>query len=161
MIIWGSKGKEKVVAEGQFYCPQCRTIRPYIHKRVSRYFTLYFVPLFETKLLGEYIECEVCCTPFKVEVLELTESAEREFQLQQQRAKAVEAISNQLDDGVSLNLIAASLKNTGVKEDAAKAMLFAATKGKISFCEHCGMAYKATLTYCSTCGQPLKPYQPP
>ena len=54
MIIWGSKGKQKELAQGKFFCPKCNTIRPYKHKRVSRHFTLYFIPLFETQNLGEF-----------------------------------------------------------------------------------------------------------
>ena len=60
MLIWGSKGKEKVLEQGRFFCPKCNAERLYIHKRVSKQFTLYFIPLFETKKLGEVVECQTC-----------------------------------------------------------------------------------------------------
>jgi hypothetical protein len=70
MIIWGSKGKSKTIDTGTFYCPNCKSHQLFKHERVSRYFTLYFIPLFETKKLGEYIECQTCLKTFKPEVLQ-------------------------------------------------------------------------------------------
>jgi transcription elongation factor Elf1 len=70
MIIWGSRGREKVLSSGQFYCPKCNTMRPYKLKSVGRYFTLYFIPLFQTKKVGEYVECQFCHQAFKSEILD-------------------------------------------------------------------------------------------
>ncbi|MEA3209107.1 MAG: hypothetical protein QOE70_2164 [Chthoniobacter sp.] len=72
MIIWGSKAKQKQIATGTFYCPQCRKESAYSHLRVSRYFTLYFIPLFPTQTLGEAICCTTCAGEFKTAVLSLT-----------------------------------------------------------------------------------------
>ena len=60
MIIWGSKAKESQVGTGTFFCPSCMADSPYAHMRVSRYFTLYFIPLFPTSTLGEYVCCRTC-----------------------------------------------------------------------------------------------------
>jgi hypothetical protein len=70
MLIWGSKGKEKELSQGQFFCPKCNDLRPYKQKRVSKMFTLYFIPLFETKNLGEFVECQVCKSGFDPQILE-------------------------------------------------------------------------------------------
>ncbi len=70
MIIWGSKGKEKLLSEGLFFCPKCITVRSYKQKRVSKYFTLYFIPLFETKNLGEIVECQICKSGYGPKILE-------------------------------------------------------------------------------------------
>jgi len=160
MIIWGSKGKEKTVAKGQFLCPRCRTLRPYEHKKIAKYFTLYFIPLFQTENLGEYIECQVCRTPFRTEVLEQGQSIEREFQVQEQAAEAVKLLSDQLESGLPLHLVASSLKSAGIDEKAAAAALYAATGGGIKTCQNCGLAYTATLQYCSACGQALSSQSP-
>lgn len=69
MIIWGSKAKQKEVATGDFYCPQCRQASSYAHIRVSRYFTLYFIPLFATETLGEAVLCRSCGSDFNMSVL--------------------------------------------------------------------------------------------
>lgn len=155
MIIWGSKSREKIVAQGQFYCPRCRILRPYYKKRISRYFTIYFIPIFETKLLAEFIECDGCGTYFKPEVLQNI-NIEKESQFQNQIIKVIREISNQLEAGVPINFIITSLKEADANEDTIKSALYAATEGKISECENCRLVYKASLAYCSRCGRPLK-----
>lgn len=70
MIIWGSKGRHELVSEGQFFCPKCNNIRHYKQKRVSKYFTLYFIPLFKTKTIGEYVECQACKSGYETKVLD-------------------------------------------------------------------------------------------
>ena len=70
MLIWGSKGREKELSRGQFFCPMCNTERPYLHKKVSKMFTLYFIPLFETTNLGEFVQCQTCKSGFDPKVLE-------------------------------------------------------------------------------------------
>jgi hypothetical protein len=72
MIIWGSTGKQKTIGEEPFFCPRCRTEATGEHVRVSRYFTLYFIPLFPTSTLGEYIRCDECAGEFDMSVLDLT-----------------------------------------------------------------------------------------
>src|SRR5205814_3225286 len=72
VIIWGSTAKNKVVSEGEFYCPQCRGFVSYHHIKIQQYFTLYFIPLFPTNTLGEYIECQQCRGTFQPAILELS-----------------------------------------------------------------------------------------
>lgn len=70
MIIWGSKGVTKTVNTGSFHCPDCRGAREYQHQEVLRCFTLYFIPLFETEKLGEYVECGACHGKYEMVVLQ-------------------------------------------------------------------------------------------
>jgi hypothetical protein len=72
MIIWGSTGREKAIGTTQFYCPKCRAPAWGTQVRASRYFTLYFIPLFPTSTLGEYVRCEHCRGEFNNSVLSLT-----------------------------------------------------------------------------------------
>lgn len=53
-----------------FFCPECRERREHKHKRVRRFFTLYFIPLIPLDLLGEYVECQHCTSTYKLNVLE-------------------------------------------------------------------------------------------
>ncbi|MDR3402591.1 MAG: zinc-ribbon domain-containing protein [Chthoniobacter sp.] len=69
MIIWGSKGVEKTLPGGNFFCPKCRLDAAYTRIRVARYFTLYFIPLFETRVLGEYVRCGHCASNLSTQVL--------------------------------------------------------------------------------------------
>lgn len=75
MLIWGSKGRQKETGQGSFYCPKCGDVRPYKQKKVSKYFTLYFIPLFETSNIGEYVECQVCSSGFDPKILEPSSQA--------------------------------------------------------------------------------------
>lgn len=69
MIIWGSKGVTGTTGGGTFNCPVCAASQPYEQKRVRRFFTLYFIPLFPTSTLGEYIECRACEGTFETDIL--------------------------------------------------------------------------------------------
>lgn len=70
MIIWGSKGREIVEDEGLFFCPECRKEVGYRLKRVGQYFTLYFIPVFQMKEIGKFVECIECLNQFKLGVLD-------------------------------------------------------------------------------------------
>ena len=77
MIIWGSKAVTgTVVGSGQFHCPACATPRSFEQKRVRRFFTLYFLPLFPTSTLGQYVECRGCQGTFEPSVLSYDPAAE-------------------------------------------------------------------------------------
>jgi hypothetical protein len=155
MIIWGSKGREKVVGQGQFFCPRCNGTRPFLHKRIAKYFTLYFIPLFETSTLGEYIECQSCFSPFRTEILQHTKSLQEQNQMKQEVNKLIHAISDDMEAGIPIQTIASAIKNSGGDTDAVSAAIYAATEGKIKICESCGLAFKATLVFCSRCGKRL------
>ncbi|MEP7288690.1 MAG: zinc-ribbon domain-containing protein [Chloroflexota bacterium] len=71
MIIFGSRNRTVKKAAGEFFCPKCRAVRLYQLKKVAQYFTLYFIPIFPIKQLGEYVECEFCKTTYRPEVLNL------------------------------------------------------------------------------------------
>jgi hypothetical protein len=71
-ITWGSRAKHETVERGRFYCPQCRASVEYALQSVREYFTLYFVPLFQTRTLGEYVECRECGGQFQPAVRGLT-----------------------------------------------------------------------------------------
>ena len=72
MIIWGSMARDKQIGTGAFHCPTCHASSSYSHQRVARYFTLYFIPLFPTATLSEYVRCLRCSSEFKPVVLSMT-----------------------------------------------------------------------------------------
>ena len=53
IIILGTKVRVIERSSGEFYCPNCNSRRPYKLKRYAKYFTLFFIPLFQIKNLGE------------------------------------------------------------------------------------------------------------
>ena len=72
MIIWGSRARESQIGSGTFFCPKCMSDAPYAHMRVSRYFTLYFIPLFPTSTLGTYVRCGYCRGELRDEILQFS-----------------------------------------------------------------------------------------
>jgi hypothetical protein len=57
-IIWGTRSRRKEVGTGRFYCPTCRRMQTYKRQRVTRCFSLYFIPLFPVGEGGEIVECQ-------------------------------------------------------------------------------------------------------
>lgn len=68
LIIFGTRGVTYSFEDGDFSCPACQQRRSYHHRRVRRFFTLYFIPLVPLDLLGEYVECDVCASTFNPDV---------------------------------------------------------------------------------------------
>ncbi len=76
MIIWGSKPITGTLGAGNFNCPVCTRNQQYDQKRVRRFFTLYFIPLFPTSTLGQYVECRSCQGTFEPGILSYDPAAE-------------------------------------------------------------------------------------
>ena len=69
LIIFGTRGVTYSTGRGEFHCPGCDVRRPYQHKRVRRFFTLYFIPIIPLDVIGEYVECQHCRATYKPNVL--------------------------------------------------------------------------------------------
>jgi uncharacterized tellurite resistance protein B-like protein len=70
MIIFGTRGVKSNIATGTFHCPQCEKNTEYRHRKVHKFFTLYFIPIIPLGSLGEYVECRICKGTFIPRVLE-------------------------------------------------------------------------------------------
>jgi uncharacterized tellurite resistance protein B-like protein len=69
MIIYGTTGIKSVVKRGDFYCPNCNILHNYKHRKVVKWATLYFIPIFPMERVGEYIECQKCFGTWETTVL--------------------------------------------------------------------------------------------
>jgi hypothetical protein len=69
MIIYGSRTISSTCGQGEFTCPLCKTRRAYSEIKNTRYFTLYFIPLFPMYAQGQHVQCHSCGEGFAVEVL--------------------------------------------------------------------------------------------
>ena len=78
MIIYGTRGRRSLKDTGNFFCPKCQATRSYRHHAVTRWFTLYFIPLIPLGVHGEYVECGYCRTTWDPEVKTLTAQMEQE-----------------------------------------------------------------------------------
>ena len=72
MIIWGSKTRFIPVSQGSFSCPACASSQPFTMMAAKRYFTLYFIPLFPTSTLGNFVRCNACSGEFHSDILSMT-----------------------------------------------------------------------------------------
>jgi hypothetical protein len=144
MIIFGSSVREKEIASGQFTCPNCRVLRPYIQKRIDKYFAIYFVPLFKTSDLGEYVECQVCHQKYKPDVLFYKEPSPAE--------RMMASISAEVDGGLPLHMARQKLIDANVDPMTATQVVNTAAGEHPVTCPKCGFQYKNTIRSCANCG---------
>jgi hypothetical protein len=71
-LIWGSKAEDREVSVGNFYCPNCDALAMFSKRRVERFFTVFFIPLFPTKTLLEYVRCRACHAEMNAGILQLS-----------------------------------------------------------------------------------------
>jgi hypothetical protein len=148
MIIWGSKGRQMKLGSGDFNCPKCQAKRPYNHMRSTLYFTLYFIPLFRMRNLGEYIECQTCKQGFQMEILQYEPPTQAQIITGQ--------VEEELEAGLPLHMAQKKMTSNGVSEADAKQIISTASRGITKKCKDCGFEYISTVTLCSNCGGRLE-----
>lgn len=101
LIIFGTRGVTYGSDGGQFFCPDCEGKEQYRHKKVRRFFTLYFIPVIPLDLLGEYVECQRCASTYKTSILDFDPSAaEAHEEAEFRRAMRRVLVLMMLADGV-------------------------------------------------------------
>src|SRR5262245_1086779 len=153
LILVGSSGKANTLGTGQFFCPRCQTMRPYAHKRLERYFTLYFIPLFSIEKQGEFVECQVCRTAYDMAVLSPTGPA--------RIAMLMHGLDAQLKAGHSVQLLVDHLLEAGASREEAAWAVYSTGRGRFATCENCKNMYDDRFAFCSHCGHQLTPFQGP
>jgi uncharacterized tellurite resistance protein B-like protein len=95
IIIFGTRGVTSTIKDGRFHCPQCDTEKSYRHRKVTQFFTLYFIPVIPLGAKGTYVECQSCRNTYIERVLELSAvraaMAQAESQPARDRSKDVSA----------------------------------------------------------------------
>jgi len=156
MLIFGSGSRKKKIGEGEFFCPKCETRRVYHHKKATRYFTLYFIPLIPMGDLGEFIECQTCKTAFQMGVLSLRapSAAAPTAARQTNAAQLLNAISDRLDRGEPVEYLVRDMTAAGMDRDVALKTVNAFT-GSGKACRDCGFTYSDKANQCVGCGKAL------
>jgi hypothetical protein len=147
MIIWGWRGREIEQTSGQFYCPQCDSEQNYQHLRVATYFTLYFIPLFETEHHGDYVQCRTCRGQFKLEVLDYKPPSNVERMLL--------AIRSDLISGTPIQMGKTKLLHAGIEEEVAEKIISAVAGENQRRCSSCNLTFVKEVSRCSSCGANL------
>lgn len=148
MIIWGSKSRETTEHEGEFHCPHCAgETRTYKLIKVSKYFTLYFIPLFPMETLGKYIKCKTCNSDYNESVLEYVPPTEQE--------KLQYAVYQDLQAGMPVQMVVRKLQNQNWSEADAQQIVDSVTARQCKRCPACNLDFHDDLTSCSNCGGTL------
>ena len=100
MIIFGTRGVKSTITSGDFNCPQCNRSVPFRHRKVTKFFTLYFIPLIPLGSAGEYVECRSCKGTFIPRVLENQDSSDEQFIAIYEKAIRHSMVLIMLADGV-------------------------------------------------------------
>jgi hypothetical protein len=129
IIIWGSTGREIEIDRGDFHCPACGRKQPYKQVQVARYFTLYFIPLFKTRELGQYVKCLMCKQAFTTDVLD---------NYSPPSALLIRSVRRELDSGASMLEAKKKLLAAGLDEQVADKVVVAAGGAELSMpCPSC------------------------
>ncbi len=156
IIIFGSEGREKNVDRGEFFCPVCRKMRPYIHKKITQDFTLYFLPIFEMKELDEYVVCEACHRAFPPRVLEERNDYYRQEDIPDVEDTPEEMAAQYLKSGMPVPEVFRKLVNSGVEKKKAGRILERIMGDIMKVCTTCQSTYYRNILECSRCGGKLK-----
>lgn len=92
LILFGLRVFYRTVGQGTFHCQRCGGDREYRHRVGRRWFTLFFIPIIPLNTVGEHVQCAVCGTPYRMEVLSLPTSAQMQEALPAGMRAAVTAM---------------------------------------------------------------------
>lgn len=76
LIIFGFRVVYRTVGQGTFHCQRCGGDREYRHRAGRRWFTLFFIPVIPLNRVGEHVQCTVCRTRYRMDVLSLPTAAQ-------------------------------------------------------------------------------------
>ena len=72
LILFGTKDRRKLVANGQFVCPKCGVKKDYEVISLREWFTIFFIPILPTannEGREDFVECVSCKSTYDVDVL--------------------------------------------------------------------------------------------
>jgi rubredoxin len=151
-FILGARDRETIIASGYFLCPNCGQLRLYKHKRLARYFTLYFLPIFPLQSLGEVIQCQTCQHTYRLEELQQGSRLITEGDL-------LKAVAVELQRGLPFHRLQRRLVDDGLERNEVARILHEVTHGRQRTCPQCQFSYLPSIRYCTNCGHALSPSQ--
>ncbi|GAB4421887.1 MAG: hypothetical protein Kow00106_19000 [Anaerolineae bacterium] len=154
MIVFGTRIRAKVIDEGQFFCPHCQAQRLYWRKRATRYFALYFVPVFPLGQVGEFIECQTCHMAFAPATLE-RKVAPGKTKQPDNLAHMLNTLAERLAAGAPIEYLVRDLTAAGLERDLALELVNRHLADGQKHCSDCGLSYSAVVAVCALCGKPL------
>jgi hypothetical protein len=130
-------------------------MRRYHHKRATRFFTLYFIPLVPLKDLGEYVECQTCTTAFDPAVKHVRVAPAVTAHSSDQLAAMMNALKPRLEEGYPVEFMVRDLTAARLDRSVALQAVENAIGTQRKTCSACGLTYAPTVTGCRECGRQL------
>ena len=121
-FILGARDRTIEVAAGYFFCPACGRLRRYARKRLARYFTFYFLPIFQLEALGEVIQCQTCQGTYRVEDLATAARLVTDGDL-------LKAVKTELQQGLPIHRLQRRLVEEGLGRGEASRIVDQASHG--------------------------------
>ncbi len=110
-VIFGTRPIEKTLSTGKFQCPVCGGERPYAHKQISLFFTLFFIPVFKIRTIGEFVECLPEQHAYRPQILTHTPLSPA--------IELLACVRADLEAGVSAGVVRDKLVRAGLPDDIA------------------------------------------
>lgn len=152
MIVFGTRNRKKSLSMGTFHCPRCNAQRPYERVQYKQWFTLYFIPIFPLREIGEFVECSTCHTAFELAVLNYKPKPQvRDLKMQLNQLKAT------LEQGAPIEYVVRDLTAAGLEREMALGAVKSAIGDARNICPDCELTYAAGVATCRECGAKLKP----
>jgi hypothetical protein len=76
LLIFGLRVFYRAVGQGVFHCQRCGGDREYRHRAGRRWFTLFFIPVIPLNRVGDHVQCTICGTRYRMDVLSLPTTAQ-------------------------------------------------------------------------------------
>jgi len=76
LLIFGLRVFYRTVGQGVFHCQRCGGDREYRHRAGRRWFTLFFIPVIPLNHVGDHVQCTICGTRYRMDVLSLPTTAQ-------------------------------------------------------------------------------------
>jgi zinc-ribbon family len=76
LIFFGLRVFYRTAGHGTLHCQRCGGDRGYRHKVGRRWFTLFFIPIIPINRAGQHVQCAVCGTRYRMDILSLPTSAQ-------------------------------------------------------------------------------------
>ncbi|MGH3231523.1 MAG: zinc ribbon domain-containing protein [Streptosporangiaceae bacterium] len=76
LIFFGLRVFYRAAGRGTFHCQRCGGDREYRHRVGRRWFTLFFIPVVPINKAGQHVQCAVCGTRYRMDVLCLPTTAQ-------------------------------------------------------------------------------------
>jgi hypothetical protein len=146
IIIYGTRGQTADVSSGEFDCPHCRNHTSYRLREVTRYFTLFFLPIFPTGSGQRFVECDHCGSQFKEAVLDYCPATPKEDEL------FLLAAVRQLRDGLSIEELRDKFIEAGENGEQMESLLVKMCEDNPWRCD-CGLRFHPGVTRCHRCGK--------